>query len=425
MFPFDPNGIDYGKLVGHQSEPMVENEIEARDKEIERSEFSIAFKRIGEMLSAEKENAFFKFYSNDGTKPWDRAAEDTTAYYIWREAFQRSRNDEVSTIIDQYDGEKPEAADDTLFTEEINDWIDDPDCAYFDLDDPNIELEFVDEIGPDFNDNRKIHVIDDTLIVEAPAQNYDLRQNTFEPEAKDIEPQELSTFVCTTALDFPEAKDTEPQEESTRMPNGNVFTTALDAPIQKTSPMMPEIYNLQTSDACPVNDIFLKCLNPKPSESKVDETEVKFSVPRIKGKTCLHFSIPFESHYIDIHLGTSVVTSKFHREYVGTYKEKHELAEQRRSDKKAKHKPIENPNATETIVVPNRRTKAKKYKFVLTDTPSEDEEAVRKPTKKAVRKPRKRSKPIVDLDRSFSSDISVVSKPRKKRSCVIYSTDEN
>lgn len=118
----------------------AEKDIEARARklEIERKEFAIAFKHIGELIGSEKENTFLKFYLSDNAIPWNGAIEDTTAYYIWREAFQRSLNTENTSLVEEYkeDDDRDESinAQDPLFTEEeikieisSADWTDDDD----------------------------------------------------------------------------------------------------------------------------------------------------------------------------------------------------------------------------------------------------------------------------------------------------------
>lgn len=448
LFPFSPDGIDYEKLL-EINDRQSEKEVDETEKEIERARFASAFKCIGDILGAEKENAFYKFYTTDKNKPWDLAVEDTTAYHIWRESFERSRRDQDTPIVEEHDDIETETPIDLMLSEEISDWIDDPNVQYYyDLNDQNIEFELVDELlspGVETEENRRIHVIDNTILVAAPAQNTNLLMDTVNENretdfidsatcvaapAQHSENEYSTDIIRQRATDVLGTNATVIAEASTSMPI-DALTSVSATPIQTTT-TIAGLYNLQTSDTCPVSDVFLKCLKPQPIEiKKQTNNEQKFSVPKIKGKISLNFSSPYESHYIssiDFDSGTSVVSSKWHRSYIEKHMKRHEMSVQSRSERNAAKKAT-NANARNS-------TKANENKFVLTETPSEsniewtDEEEIvlrKKKKEKTTKKAREKSKKIAVLDTSFSSDVSsdVIIKQKKIRKNICYTSDES
>lgn len=423
LFPFNPDGINYEKLVGKNTNQDAENEIETETKEIERKKFAVIFEGISEMISAEKKLAFFEFYSFGNTKPWVGAVEDTTAYYIWREAFQRSRKPEIMVMEES---EQIEDQNDFLIEETLNDWNLDPGVNYFE----NIEdyqLEFVDQMCPNEGssiEDRLIYVLDNTVLVPAPAPS---TQN-FEPATTSLSETETHSVVAGH-------RQVSPNESELPVISPN---EASSVTTQQTKPdvSMASLYNLSAADAtCQVNDVFLKCLQPQPTTTEAEKSEQKFSVPKITGKISLNFSSANESHYIsciDFTSGTSVVSSKWHREYIQKHKEKNELAAERRLQRK--NKKLSARISMKNKEVARKSTRRRINKFVFTDTDAgcsdddDDFELQKKKKKKNVKKPRAPLMPwdTPNLDTSFSSESSCFSpKPKKIRSKLSYTTDEN
>lgn len=94
LYPFNPNGIDYNKLISQRSTNERAKQIQAdqQDHDKERNEFDITYKRVTELLGKDKENSFLKFYLMDKHGEWLNPVEDKTAYFIWREALERSHD---------------------------------------------------------------------------------------------------------------------------------------------------------------------------------------------------------------------------------------------------------------------------------------------------------------------------------------------
>lgn len=443
LFPFNPDGVNYKKLM--ENNPNIDNEDDsvARAEKIERDEFAIAFKRIGEIIGSDRECAFFKFYSSNGEKPWDSTIEDTTAYYIWRDAFQKSRNPEISALIEEID-ENEDQIDDivelqsNLISEEISNWEDDPNVNYFEGFGDEVELEFVDESnvwGGNVDGNRLIQVLDDTIIVPAHKGSLSSKvasKSETEPlrtAAAELPPTE-TTVLIKSPIDASKEQNTLQTE-----PQASTSTQSTESSVS-----IDDLYNLPTTDECPVNEVFLKCLRPEMTASKVEKTEQKFRVPKITGKISLHFSSALESHYIsciNFTSGTSVVSSKWHRDYIRKYKEKHDSAVERRLQRKMK----KNSRATTPArknEMPKRSTRPRKPKLNPVNTPSSGEFEwtdsgedfdPEKGRKKKKNTGNSRKSPLTTANvldtTSFSSESSFSPPPKKKIRKFKYNTDES
>lgn len=375
LFPFNPDGIDYTKLVGNNSKQRNdEDDFEAEKRETERKKFAVGFECMRAVLSDAKEIDFFEFYSSDNSKPWGGAIEDTTAYYIWREMLQRSRDTEITSMMEENEqDENSNEADNLgneLFTEEeIHNWneFQEPNIEYFDSFEENSEIE-------------------DHSTVDRDRQE-----------------------VTSAGSEVPVV----PIDETSN------FTT------QRTEPdvSLPELYNLPTVDApCPVKDVFLQCLKPP---------KQKFSVPKIKGKISLHFTSANESHYIsciDFSSDTTVVSGKWHREYIQKQKQKHQLTAERRLQRQKAKKSAESKAETE----PRQSARPKTSKFLFPNPPfcddaddtndDSDFELNKKKKTKSTKKSRKLLMPrkplspyeTPNLDTSFSSGTSFSPEPKKR-----------
>lgn len=440
LFPFNSDSIDYAKLVGNNfNQRNDEDDIEAIKRENERKKFAVGFDCMRTVISDAKEIAFFEFYSSDNSKPWGGALEDTTAYYIWREMFQRSRDTEITSVMEELeeDENRNEAANlqnELITEEEIYNWdiSQDPNVEYFDtLED----MELVFENPPEFmnptecnsNDGRLINVLDDFVVVPSSA-----RSST--PVA--IQNSKIETHAIVDK-ERQEATSAGSEVRVTSNETSN-FTT------QQTAPevSLPALYDLPTTDApCPIKDVFLQCLNPQSKTTEIKEPKQKFRVPKITGEISLHFTSANESHYIsciDFSSDTTVVSGKWHREFIQKQKDKHQLAAERRLQRqKAK---ISAEPKTENPLPLRQSARAKAPIFVFPNTPlgnvandtDEDSDFVlsRKNKKKKKASNKKPSKPpspydTPNLDTSFSSGSSFSPKPKKYRSKLSYTTDEN
>lgn len=97
IYPFNPDAVDYSRIIEDRSKAKLKREEEAtkyaEEAKKEQDEYAIAFKRIGELLGKEKENLFFKMMMKSKTAKWSGSVEDETAYHLWKEAFERSQDD--------------------------------------------------------------------------------------------------------------------------------------------------------------------------------------------------------------------------------------------------------------------------------------------------------------------------------------------
>lgn len=430
LFPFDANGVNYGKLMDKNRTNDIENENEARAKEIERNEYSIAFKRIGEMIGSEKECSFFKFYSSYGEKPWDSTVEDTTAYYIWRDALKKSRNPETSALVDESILDEDQIHDiielqNELITEEIINW--DPETIYLDGSCNEVELEFRDEKQGE--KNRLVHVLDNVVIVPASSESQKALEVALH---KDSEPLPCTVAESPSTESVMESSIDSPNRQNTLNfePQGSTSTQL----IQNVS--MAALHGLPAANECPVNEVFLKCL--KPEEAKVEKTEEKFRVPKITGKISLHFSSALESHYIsciDFTSGTSVVSSKWHRDYIQKHKEIHDSAAERRLQRKMKK--CSATTTAQTDELPKQSIRARKQKinlaktlssnvFGLTDDDDEDYDPKENPQKKKNFRVSRKPISIANvLDSPDTSESSFSPSPKKTIRKIHYTSDEN
>lgn len=431
LFPFNPDGINYEKLVGNYSHQDAEDDFQAGKREIERKKFATASECIREVINTEKELAFFDFFLSDNMKPWNGAIEDTTAYYIWREILQRSRSNEISAVVNEEEEDWNEEANaqNELFTEEqISDWNIDPNADYFEnLED--FELEFVDKTNPiegNSNDGRLICVLDDMLLVPPSVQAH----STFAIPNSEVEQHSI------VDEDNRELTSAEPGVPVNSTDETSSFNT------QQTQSVisMADLYNLPTAETpCQVQDVFLQCMKPQTERIEAEKTKEKFSLPKITGKISLNFTSAYESHYIsciDFTSGTSVVSSKWHREYVQEHKAKHELSAERRLQRKNKKFAAQTGSQEQEALRKSARERTNKY--VLADVPSdvgitdEDDDFELKKTKKkkkkkSVGRPHKLLKPrsTPSFDTSLSSETSFSPEPKKNKSHMAYTTDEN
>lgn len=127
LFPFGSDGINFEKLMGNNSIQDAAEEIETGTDERVRTEAASALKFIEQVLGAEKVCAFLDFYLTDSTRSWNACNEDTTAYYIWKEALVRSQNfDEEEIDVGDH-----ELISNEIMDEEMFDWDRPTDVEYF------------------------------------------------------------------------------------------------------------------------------------------------------------------------------------------------------------------------------------------------------------------------------------------------------
>lgn len=441
LYPFSADGIDYGKLIDANVDHVDHDEAEkeAEEREIVRKKYENAFQCISEMLSSEKEVSFYQFHTKDPNKSWDLNIEDTLGYNLWRMALEKSRNNQIPSAIDQYEDHQLIRDEDLEIEELQTDWLLDPDMQYI-LEEADFEI--VNEISSQDNANvvetlenvsdaRKIHVLENTIVVPAPQKIVNIP----------------STPVNTDAIQI--STTTETEGSSTPYSNAVESTaaseTANDVKYASKAVSMPKLYGLPSTSTQAVDDIFLQCL--KPTERKIKNQE-KFCVPRIKGKISFHFSSPYDSHYISSidfsSSDTTVVSSGYHQDYIKECKEKHDEKEKRRQDRAQ-------AKATKVISQGKNSTPRKGAKhiedFVVSETPeseSDDElsdEYINARTTKIFKskqrrqngKPRKVLNQSISsdgsfepnaLDSSFNSDISIRSKRIRKPKRVLYNSDE-
>lgn len=452
LYPFSADGIDYGKLVDANVD-HEEAENEAEERETVRKKYEIAYQCISEMLSSEKEVSFFQFHARDPIKSWDLNIEDTLGYNLWRMALEKSQSNIIPPTIGQCEDHQLVLDEDLEIEELHSDWIFDPEMQYT-LEDA--DLQIVDEIASQANlndggmetlenvcDARKIHVLENTIVVPARQKNINAPLTSVNRDFIQV-----STTTETDGSSTP----------STHL-NGRYSIAVSDVPTDRQSAnsandvegaskavSMSQLYGLPSTSTQVVDDIFLQCL--KPAETKIKNQE-KFCVPRIKGKISFHFSSPIDSHRISCinfsSSDTTVVSSGYHQDYLKECKEKHEEKEIRRQERahcKATKVASQGKNSTP-------RKGAKQIEdFIVSETPeSESDEELSdeyinaRTTKKRRSKHRRHSKEKSRkalnqsissdgslepnaLDSSFNSDISIRPKRIRKPKRFLYNSDE-
>lgn len=340
LYPFTPDGIDFEKTrIGMKTDNDTENG--NRDREIERHEFEIAFRRIGEMLSSEKENAYFKFYTSDKNRAWDGPSEDKISYEIWRTAFQRSR---------KYDEEEEENTNDVenaneeLIEEVIEEWIDeDIDPNLFVVN--NNEFHFV-EMNESIHRNQKIQVLDDEIlkpafvgsmapiIIDVPQLHEEIPVHRF-PAVGSITDARLSNVIQSTQNDdvLPTIGD-----QQQRTIEDEIVRTVISVKEPESS---AQLSKMPVPEPCHVEDVFLK--HTKPSTSGIQTNLEKFRLPRIIGKINMHFTSLHDTHFlgsIDLTTGKKVVSSEWHQDYVDHHRKMHEQAVIEKNKKQKKKRRV-------------------------------------------------------------------------------------
>lgn len=427
LFPFTPDGIDFDRaLVGTQTTgDDAAEETRKMEKEIERNEFEIAFKRLGEILSTERENLYFKFYSSDKIKSWDGSSEDKISYEIWRTMFERSRKTEDEPLSNENEDVEE------IFSEEIlHEWEFDPDSLYFMED--NLEYEFIDQLEGDISENQKIQVLDNILLKPATVTKSDanphsdvLSSTSYVPNSESVEKEQIPSVVCRTdmrdAVSDPDSSVIEVPQLSRNEPI--VITPVIgeqqsieNEPVDSEPKSVAELYGLPVPEKCPVENVFLNCLNPGTSETTRTPTVEKFRVPRIIGKIKLYFTSPSDSHFIgSIDLtGKSVVSSEWHREYINHHKQEHELATERRSARKTEKA------SREKAEVRKKRKRRARYTCPIDTTSLDSSFEWNEPKslkKKHPKKTRQRQSTPISSD-----ERDVIDKPKRKY--MISSSDD-
>lgn len=430
LFPFTPEGINYEKLIRNKSERVEQNDVEAAALEIEKTDFENAYKRIGEILGIEKENIFLKFYAADNARAWNLAVEDTTAYYIWREALERSRGRSAEVVQPSSDAD--------LVTEEIIDWGEQGN--YFEDISDIIDYDLFDHLGPieviDAEENHTVQVLENIVLVPALERSstpITISHSETETipmhviESDSFEPIHNEAHVSTQ----PNASITDKAVQPGRLMR---YSEGLNVPLEESVPKLDippagpnkTIENdAEVTNNCPVDEIFLKCLKQQPTTSQANNNQQKFRVPKIKGKISIQFTSPYDSHYIsciDFSSGTSVVSSKWHRDYIQRHKNEHEKASMKRLDRKIKKEPVEKKRKRRSKYMPANTSDSN---FDWSDEDDEDFVVREKKGKGGVKTAKRAQSVSEHLDSSFSSDSSFIQPSKKKKSNLTYSTDDN
>lgn len=440
LFPFTPEGINYEKLIRNKSERDEQNDNDAAAKEIEKTDFENAYKRISEILGIEKENIFLKFYAADKSRDWNLAVEDTTAYYIWREALERSCGRSAVVVPPTSDAEQND-----LETEEIIDWGEQGD--YF-PDFEDIDYKLYEDLGPievldaeenhtvQIPENRTIQIIEN--IVSVPSSEHSSTPITILHSEEEtvpihvIEPDSLQPIPKEARVSAqPDVSITDKAVQTGRLmhysegPIVSLERSDHNSNIPPAEQSKTVEKNPEATENCPVNEVFLKCLKQQPSTSQANNNQQKFRVPKIKGKISIQFTSPYDSHYIsciDFSSGTSVVSSKEHRDYIQHHKNEHEKASVKRLNRKIKKEPAKKKEKRRCKYKPANTSDSNFYWSDENDKDFVVHERKRKGGVKTA--PRAQSVPD-NLDSSFSSDSSFIQPSKKKTSTLTYSTDDN
>lgn len=457
LFPFSEDGIDYTKLIGNKNDENAEADNVAEEREIERKKFEIGFQCIGELLCREKENAFLKFYLADPTKAWNLDAEDTLGYNLWRGAYEKSTINQISSTSEENEEQNEFILDHNLEIEELHsEWLTDPDVQYF-IEDANIEyMNDADEgEGPeDDGDRRTVSVLEDIIIAPArenisplvssvvhtetssiPMPNDQISRSANGAESMISLTPSVTSAIESEVIQLSSVNDTDGPSTAKRGTKNN--------PATGPTISMAQLYDLPSASSHVVDDLFLNHM--KPAEKPIVD-EGKFSVPKIKGKISLHFSSPYDTHYIsDIEFtspGTSVISGKYHRDYIQQCKEEHEQKQNRRIER-AKAK-LTKASKSKLPKNSTPRKGAKHFDDFIISTPESETEVESEGSdlgamnKKRRQIKRKRYTALNDsitsgssydpktdniLDSSISSNVSVRPKRGRKPKRFLYTSD--
>lgn len=168
LYPFNPDRINYNKLLIKKGKDDCEN----NTAETDRVEFLNMRERFGELLGLEKLNTFCNFYAMNKNSEWTGHPYDRNLYGIWKKIVEKCNGEPQSELPNQSEIIKDTEEmlhNDVNFSEtDLNDWIEDA------------VLEFEDDgevIIDNFDDN-EIRILEDIQIMPP-----DTSQSTYEQQA--------------------------------------------------------------------------------------------------------------------------------------------------------------------------------------------------------------------------------------------------